>query len=56
MLAHGQTVRVTAPCVARAREGAKGTPHATIARITPVRVLFVWTDHGDAPCTHPGAD
>tara|TARA_B100001564_G_scaffold279560_1_gene241775 strand:+ start:162 stop:380 length:219 start_codon:yes stop_codon:yes gene_type:complete len=37
MLAHGQTVRVTAPALARARAGAKGTNHAATARIVQVR-------------------
>jgi hypothetical protein len=37
MLAHGQTVRVTAPTLARARASARGTNRAAAARIVQVR-------------------
>lgn len=43
MQAHGQTVRGTAPTLARARASARGTHHAAAARIVQVRptLLFV---------------
>tara|TARA_B110000977_G_scaffold64391_1_gene87565 strand:- start:365 stop:571 length:207 start_codon:yes stop_codon:yes gene_type:complete len=46
MLAHGQTVRVTAPSLARARQGVKGTPQATAARITQVRTDAFFVNAG----------
>ena len=48
MLAHGQTVRVTAPTLARARAGARGTNHAATARIVQVRPPKFFGERGVA--------